>query len=197
MPRNEKQTCQEIIEPALINAGWGFDREVEIGLGRINLSKYQMYDPTQRIIADYVLRLSQMPLAIMEAKAEDKLAADGIQQGSRYAQLLGLWFSIASNSSSYILTDNQTGDWERLTVIPTPGDILTRLGRASTGWKRGDLYLRIPGMRIRLRDSGCASTRKWRSRKPFIVFSGVITFLCKFRFLNGKSRVSAYPPLIF
>lgn len=81
MPRNEYQTCREVIEPALVNAGWKFDREVELGPGRINLSGEQMYDPTQKIIADYVLRLWQMPLAILEAKAEDKPAADGMQQG--------------------------------------------------------------------------------------------------------------------
>lgn len=125
MPRNEKQTCQEVIEPALIDADWGFDQEVEIGPGQINLSGYQMYDPTQRIIADYVLRLSQMPLAILEAKSEDKPAADGMQQGSHYVQRLGLRFSIASNGSDYILTDNLTRDWDQLTAVPMPGDILT------------------------------------------------------------------------
>lgn len=134
MPRNEYQTCREIIDPALQQAGWGFDREVEIGPGRVNLSGEQMYDPTQKIIADYVLRLWQMPLAILEAKAEYKLAADGMQQGSRYAQRLGLRFSIASNGHEYILTDNQTGRWERLTDVPTPGEILNRLGRANIDW---------------------------------------------------------------
>ena len=134
MPRNEYQTCQEIIEPALVNAGWSFDREVEIGSGRVNLSGEQMYDPPQKIIADYVLRLWQMPLAILEAKAEDKPAADRIQQGSRYAHRLGLRFSIASNGSDYILTDNQTGVFERLSEVPTPGAILNRLGRANVDW---------------------------------------------------------------
>ena len=84
MPRNEYQTCREIIDLALRQAGWGFDTGVEIGPGRVNLSGEQMYDPTQKLIADYVLRLWQMPLAILEAKAEDKPAADGMQQGSRY-----------------------------------------------------------------------------------------------------------------
>ena len=67
MPRNEYQTCREVIEPVLLNAGWGFNREVKIGPGLVNLSGEQMYDPTQKIIADYVLRLWQMPLAILEA----------------------------------------------------------------------------------------------------------------------------------
>ncbi|MBW4428056.1 MAG: DEAD/DEAH box helicase family protein [Nostoc desertorum CM1-VF14] len=134
MPRNEQQTCRDIIEPALIQAGWEFDREVEIGPGKVNLSGEQMYDPTQKIVADYVLRLSRMPLAILEAKAEHKSAADGMQQGSRYAQRLGLRFSIASNSQEYIVTDNHTGAYQRLTQVPTPWEILDRLGRSNIDW---------------------------------------------------------------
>lgn len=129
------------------------------------LKEWQMYDPTQKIIADYVLRLWQMPLAILEAKAEDKPAADGMQQGSRYAQRLGLRFSIASNGSDYILTDNETGAYERLTKVSTPRDILNRLGLAALTGMRGDPCLSIPGTRIRLRDGGCARIRRWRSPK--------------------------------
>ena len=129
MSRNEDRTCRELIEPALKKAGWEWDREVVIGPGRVNLTGESMYDSSQRIIADYVLRLSQMPLAILEAKAEARAATDGMQQGSRYAARLGLRFSIASNGREYILTDNKTGEFETFDTPPTPGDILSRLGR--------------------------------------------------------------------
>ena len=56
-----------------------------------------MYDETQSIIADYLLRYKGVPLAILEAKAETESAADGMQQASRYARRLSLRFSIASN----------------------------------------------------------------------------------------------------
>ncbi|APR86255.1 Type I restriction-modification system, restriction subunit R [Minicystis rosea] len=129
MSRNEATTCREVIEPALITAQWAFDRQVTIGPGRVNLTGERMYDDNQKIIADYVLRLWSMPLAVLEAKAEGEDAADGMQQGSRYAQRLGLRFSIATNGSSWIVTDNETGEYEPLTAVPTPGDILRRLGR--------------------------------------------------------------------
>ena len=129
MSRNEDRTCRELIEPALKKAGWEWDREVVIGPGRVNLTGESMYDSSQRIIADYVLRLSQMPLAILEAKAEARTAPDGMQQGSRYAGRLGLRFSVASNGCEYILTDNKTGEFETFDTPPTPGDILSRLGR--------------------------------------------------------------------
>jgi type I restriction enzyme R subunit len=128
MNRNEDKTCREVIEPALKSAGWAWDRHLHLGPGRVNISGGTMYDDTQRIVPDYVLRLSRLPLAILEAKAENEAAADGIQQGQRYAERLGLRFSIASNGHEYILTDRKTGACETFTTPPTPGDILQRLG---------------------------------------------------------------------
>lgn len=128
MSRNEDKTCREVIEPALAAAGWSWDRQLHLGPGRVNISGSSMYDENQRLVADYLLRLSLMPLAILEAKAEDEAAADGIQQGQRYAERLGLRFSIASNGGEYILTDRKTGACETFAAPPTPGDILQRLG---------------------------------------------------------------------
>ena len=51
MSRNEKHTCRELIEPALSEAGWSWDAQVEIGPGRVNLTGSTMYDDSQRIIA--------------------------------------------------------------------------------------------------------------------------------------------------
>lgn len=129
MSRNEKQTCRELIEPALKEAGWEWDAQVEIGPGRVNLTGSSMYDESQRIVADYVLRLWRMPLAILEAKAEGEDAEDGMQQASRYARRLGVRFSIASNGRKYIVTDNKTGDQETYETPPSPGDVLQLLGR--------------------------------------------------------------------
>lgn len=129
MSRNEAQTCHDVIEPALRDVGWELDPQVLIGPGRVNITGEQMYDPSQRLIADYLLRLHHMPLAVLEAKAEGIDAADGMQQGSRYAARLGLRISIATNGREYIITDNQTGERETLDHAPSPGDILHRMGR--------------------------------------------------------------------
>src|SRR6185437_14084945 len=109
MTRNETQTCREVIEPALRSAGWSFDRQLELGPGRVNISGGSMYDESQRIVLDYLLRLGSLPLAVLEAKGECESAANAMQQGSRYANRLGIRFSIATNGCEYILTDNQTG----------------------------------------------------------------------------------------
>ena len=135
MTRNEKQTCRELIEPALKNAGWEWDSQVVIGPGRVNITGEAMYDETQAIIADYVLRYRGIPLAVLEAKAESSSAADAMQQGSRYAQRLDIRFSIASNGTDWILTDNNTQAFETITAAPTPEDILTRHG-VTIDWER-------------------------------------------------------------
>ena len=138
MARNERLTCKELIEPALSNAEWDWEEQLRIGPGRVNLtgdSPESMYDETQQIIADYLLRYRGIPLAILEAKAESESAADGMQQASRYAQRLLIRFSIASNGTDWILTDNDTGNFEPLNSVPTPQDIVSRLG-VTIDWDR-------------------------------------------------------------
>ncbi|TVR48871.1 MAG: hypothetical protein EA425_13495, partial [Puniceicoccaceae bacterium] len=70
MTRNERATCKEVIEPALTHAGWEWTEQLRIGPGRVNLSGDSMYEASQAIIADYLLRFRSIPLAILEAKAE-------------------------------------------------------------------------------------------------------------------------------
>lgn len=128
MSRNEDKTCRELIEPALQGAGWALDRQLLLGPGPVNIAEGSMYDPNQKLILDYLLRFGRLPLAVLEAKAEAEPAADGIQQGQRYAQRLGLRFCIASNGAEYILTDLATQSCETFAAPPTPADLLGRLG---------------------------------------------------------------------
>lgn len=138
MPRNERQTCKDLIEPALEASGWSWQVQVRIGPGRVNLAGESMYDETQAIIADYVLRYKNIPLAILEAKPEGESAAEGMQQASRYARRLSLRFSLSTNGSDWILTDNESGGFESLSAPPSPEDILARLG-AKVDWSRWEL----------------------------------------------------------
>lgn len=136
--RNERNTCKELIEPALTQVGWDWEKQLRIGPGRVNLtgdSPESMYDETQSIIADYLLRYRGIPLAILEVKAETENAADGMQQASRYARRLLIRFSIASNGHDWILTDNDTGDFDTLSVPPTPEDIVSRMD-VTIDWDR-------------------------------------------------------------
>ena len=129
MPLNEKETCKQLIEPKLEPLGWDVEGQLRIGPGRVNFSgdsADSMYDPTQAIIADYLLRYRGVPLAILEAKAESEDAEDAMQQGSRYADRLMIRHSIATNGHDWILTDNKTGEYESL--------VRRRLRTSSTAW---------------------------------------------------------------
>jgi type I restriction enzyme R subunit len=128
MARNERQTCKELIEPTLASLGWSWQEQLRIGPGRVNITGDAMYDETQSIIADYLLRYKSVPLAILEAKAESESAADAMQQGLRYARRLSIRFSIATNGKDWILTDNDTGDFESLSGAPSPDDLIGRMG---------------------------------------------------------------------
>jgi type I restriction enzyme R subunit len=135
MARNERETCKQLIEPRLAALGWSWQEQLRIGPGRVNLSGDAMYDGAQSIIADYLLRFRGVPLAILEAKSERDAAADGMQQASRYARRLSLRFSIASNGNDWILTDNDTGEFEALNVPPSPEELIARMG-VSIDWFR-------------------------------------------------------------
>jgi type I restriction enzyme R subunit len=135
MARNERQTCKDLIEPRLAGLGWSWQEQLRIGSGRVNLTGDSMYDETQFVIADYLLRFKGVPLAIVEAKAETEGAADGMQQASRYARRLALRFSIATNGADWILTDNDTGSFETLSAPPSPEDLLARMG-VTVDWAR-------------------------------------------------------------
>lgn len=176
MSRNEKQTCRELIEPALKEAGWGWDAQVEIGPGRVNLTGASMYDDSQKVIADYVLRLWKMPLAILEAKCEAEDAADGMQQASRYAQRLGLRFSIAANGRQYILTDNKTGEYESYDAPPSPGDVLHLLGR-NIVWEEWRPIFEAPWYEDQV------------TRKKVRPYQEMAIFETLYRFSQGERRV--------
>jgi type I restriction enzyme R subunit len=135
MARNERQTCKDLIEPRLAGLGWSWQEQLRIGSGRVNLTGGSMYDETQFVIADYLLRFKGLPLAIVEAKAEAESAADGMQQASRYARRLSLRFSIATNGTDWIITDNDTGAFETLSAPPSPEDLLARMG-VTVDWAR-------------------------------------------------------------
>ena len=135
MARNERQTCKDLIEPRLAGLGWSWQEQLRIASGRVNITGGSMYDETQFVIADYLLRFKGVPMAVVEAKAEGDSAADGMQQASRYARRLSLRFSLATNGADWIFTDNDNGDFETLSSPPSPEDLLARMG-VTVDWER-------------------------------------------------------------
>jgi type I restriction enzyme R subunit len=133
---SEADTCRKFVVPKLVAAGWDNDphsiaeqrtitdgRIVPVGQGFIR-------KPPKRV--DYLLRYTRdFSLAVVEAKAAYKTAADGVQQAKQYAEMLGLKFAYATNGHEIIEFDYATGLEQAVAGYPTPAELWQRYRNAS------------------------------------------------------------------
>jgi type I restriction enzyme R subunit len=122
---SEADTCRKFVVPKLQAAGWDSEpysiaEQRSVTDGRIvPRGSGFIRKPPKRV--DYLLRYRRdFPLAVVEAKAAYKSAADGIQQARQYAEMLGLKFAYATNGSEIIEIDYFTGRETIVADYPTP-----------------------------------------------------------------------------
>src|SRR5213594_1416478 len=134
---SEADTCRKYVVPLLQSAGWDSEphsiaEQRTITDGRIvPVGKGFIRKPPKRV--DYLLRYRRdFPLAVVEAKAAYKQAADGLQQAKQYAEMLGLRFAYATNGREIIEFDYVTGLEKTVVGYPTP-DALWHRYRAASG----------------------------------------------------------------
>lgn len=146
-PLSEADTCRKFVVPKLQAAGWDNDphslaEQRTITDGRIvPVGKGFMRKPPMR--ADFLLRYTRdFPLAVVEAKAAYKSAADGLQQAKASAEMLGLKFAYATNGHEIIEFDYQTGLETTLSEYPTPAELWRRY-RAATDLSSDDVAERL------------------------------------------------------
>ncbi len=144
----EADICRKFVVPKLQAAGWENDphsiaEQRTITDGRIiPVGKGFVRKPPKRV--DYLLRYRRdFPLAIVEAKAAYKKAADGLQQAKDYAEMLGLKFAYATNGEEIIEFDYFTGKETVLSYYPTPTDLWQRycVGENITGAETAERLL--------------------------------------------------------
>ena len=134
MPRNEYQTRVELIDPALHDRGWteAHIREEKTpgGVDIINGKPHKRRGRT-----DYLLCLPIIPgkpplaVAVLEAKAEDKLASLGIQQARDYAKRFNTPFVYSTNGHLFAEFADDTqriNDGRALAIFPTPDELRQR-----------------------------------------------------------------------
>jgi type I restriction enzyme R subunit len=133
---NEADTCRKLIVPKLQAAGWETEphsiaEQRTVTDGRIvPAGKGFIRRPPKRV--DYLLRYTRdFPLAVIEAKADYKLASDGLQQAKDYATMLGLKFAYATNGQEIVEFDFLTGLERSRADYPAPNDLWGRY-RAAT-----------------------------------------------------------------
>lgn len=97
--RNEADTRADLIDPKLIEAGWGVSensyirREVSITKGRIIGGGKR----TAALSSDYVLEYQGRKLAAIEAKKESLSYTEGVRQAKDYAERLQCRFGYSTN----------------------------------------------------------------------------------------------------
>jgi len=134
MSRNEHLTRIELINPTLHDRGWidSLVRE-EKTPGGSNIIDGK---PVKRLgRTDYLLCLPilpgrpPLPVAVLEAKAEDKLASLGIQQARSYSQRFHVPFVFSTNGHLFTEFAEDTQhilDGRALTLFPTPDELRQR-----------------------------------------------------------------------
>jgi len=127
---SEADTCRKDVLPKIYASHWKDDQILE-----------QRYFTDGKIVVvgrkakrkkakrfDYLLRYSQnFPIAIIEAKARYKEAAEGIQQAKTYAQMLGIKFAYSTNGKDILEFDFITGIEQKIYTYPTPTELWDRL----------------------------------------------------------------------
>jgi type I restriction enzyme R subunit len=134
----EADTCRKFVVPKLQAAGWDSDphsiaEQRTFTDGRI-VVRGSRAERKKGKRADYLLRYTRdFPIAVAEAKAGYKKAADGLQQAKDYAKILGLKFAYATNGAEIIEFDFLTGLERTVQTFPTPAELWSRL-RAGEKW---------------------------------------------------------------
>src|SRR6202050_3684059 len=143
----EADTCRKFVVPKLQAAGWDNEphsiaEQRTITDGRVvPVGKGFIRKPPKRV--DYLLRYTRdFPLAVVEAKAVYKTAADAVQQARTYAEMLGLKFAYATNGQDIIEIDYFTGKEMHVSGYAAPADLWQRY-QAGQGLAKAEIGERL------------------------------------------------------
>ena len=140
---NEAETRAELIDPALVQAGWGkvdgsrVRREV-ITLGRLTGGGKRGHQD----IADYVLCYRDQKLAVIEAKKVSLPDTEGVGQAKRYATKLQTRFAYSTNGIGIYRVDMETGDEGYVDCYPSPDELWNATFAEPNSWR--DRFSDIP-----------------------------------------------------
>ena len=126
---NEADTCRKYILPKLYSAGWEDDyitEQLVLTPGRV-VPVGNQHTRKSGLRPDYVLFIRRnIPIAVIEAKAEYKSPSEGLQKALLYAEMLGVKFAYASNGSGIVEHDFISGKEQTLTNFPSPTELWDR-----------------------------------------------------------------------
>ena len=114
---SERDICTKYITPAIAQGGWDVQAQIRESVyltkGRV-IVRGRLVSRGKAKFADYVLYFkpnANIPLAIVEAKDNNRVVGAGMQQALEYAEMLDVPFAISS-----ILTADEQGCAARETL---------------------------------------------------------------------------------
>lgn len=121
----EADTRANIIDPMLRKIGWVDSKDVKvfrefpINQGRINPNGTR----AAPLKADYVLVYKNIKLAVIEAKSDNFSYTDAVSQAKKYASLLNIRFTYATDGKNISQIDMQTKKSIMIKEYPTPDEL--------------------------------------------------------------------------
>ena len=136
---DETATRRTKIDPKLHEVGWEHvpdsvilteQRAYQIAPGRVERIKHQ--NPKK---ADYVLEYRGQKLAVIEAKSDERHVSEGVEQAKRYAEMLNIRYTYATNGDEIWAIDmgvkNDNGEY----VVPSKEGPAERFPTPQELWK--------------------------------------------------------------
>jgi len=134
---NEAETRAEYIDPKLKASGWGevegskVLREFRITDGRIQVGGMR----SKPEIADYVLVYKNRKIGVIEAKAENLEATEGVAQAKVYAQKLQIDYTYSTNGKGIYEMSIKNGQEDDISDFPTPDELWNKTYSDQNEWK--------------------------------------------------------------
>src|SRR3990167_2367786 len=144
---NESETRAEYIDPKLLASGWGdvdgsrVLREFRITEGKIQIGGKR----SNPEIADYVLIYKNRKIAVIEAKAENLPATEGVAQAKSYAEKLHIDYTYATNGKEIYQISMKSGQEGPVEKFPTPDELWSKTYSDQNEWKEKFSAVAIEG----------------------------------------------------
>jgi len=144
---NESETRAEYIDPKLKASGWGeiegskILREFRITDGRINKGGVR----SKPEIADYILVYKNCKIGVVEAKALESGATEGVAQAKAYAQKLQIDYTFSTNGKEIYEISMKTGQERPVNDFPTPEELWNKTFSKHNEWKEKFADIPIEG----------------------------------------------------
>ena len=137
---NEAETRAELIDPKLMQAGWGVADGSKIlrerNVCKITDGRIQVGGGRKRpLIADYILVYKGIKLAVVEAKSSDLPVGEGVAQAKLYAGKLNLDYAYSTNGKEIYQICLRTGEEKPVDRFLSPAELWNAVYSDENEWR--------------------------------------------------------------